>query len=93
MVHYVVTIVSLCAKLTEQTQSVVARNRRLLLYKLKDNGDTLSRPLNNAMLRLKLNAESQTHQSIALLIKDLCRIRDDELVTDLSCNEINICLN
>ena len=86
-------IVSLCAKLTEQSQSVVARNRRLLLYKLKDNGDTLSRPLNNAMLRLKLNAESQTHQSIALSIKELCIIRDDELVTDLSCNEINIILN
>ena len=34
-----------------------------------------------------------THQLIALSIEELCRIRDDELVTDLSCNEINIILN
>ena len=42
---------------------------------------------------ISLNAESQTHQLTALSIKELCRIRDDELVTDLNCNEINIILN
>ena len=86
-------IVTLCAKLSQYSNSVVAKNRRLLLYTLNNNGSALE-----CVSVTKVLNDNKEINHVALTIRELCNVRDNILSTDLTSSEINsiieeLCVN
>jgi hypothetical protein len=82
-------IVSICAKVCVTSLSVVARNRRMLLYKLNDDGQIFEKP--KYIIKKKLvstGGDDKIASSKASVIKELCLMRDDSVYTVLGNNEI-----
>ena len=82
-------IVSICAKLCVTSLSVVARNRRVLLYTLNDDGQSLEKPKYIIKQKLVSRAgDDKIISSKASIIKELCLIIDHSVYTVLGNTEI-----
>jgi len=82
-------IASICAKVCVISLSAVARNRRMLLYKLNDDGQILEKT--KYIIKKKLvstDGDDKIASSKASVIKELCLMRDDSVYTVLGNNEI-----
>ena len=84
-------IVSMCAKLSEFSLSVVAANRRLFLYIINSDGICFHNSQENICEKLSRSRHisDQCINTVAI-IKELCMIRDSELFTELSQTETNL---
>ena len=82
-------IVSICAKVCVNSLSVVARNRRMLLYKLNDDGQILEKPKHIIKKKLvSTGGDDKIASSKASVINELCLMRDNSVYTMLGNNEI-----
>jgi len=83
-------ILSLCAKMCEQSKSIVASNRKYLLYKLKNNGSIFEQSLSKLKNKLNsLNTVDNETCSIASAVIELCLIRDGVLDADWQMSDTN----
>jgi hypothetical protein len=82
--HIVVTCANICAT----SHSVVATNRRKLLFALNDDGQILTKPLPLLKSQLISKGSDFINCSHANVIKELCLMRDGLINTDLNSYEI-----
>ena len=83
-------IVSVCAKMCEHSKSIVASNRKYLLYRLNNNGSIFEHSLNKLKSKLNsVNIIDNESCSISSVIAELCLLRDGVLHADRQMIDIN----
>lgn len=78
----------MCSLLCKSSRTPVSINRRILLSKLNDDGESLE--INKHMvLRSVYHEDDDECRANGFLLKELCQMRDSILVTDLNDSDIS----